>query len=834
MEGLDLGGAGEIKPPAVSGRDVDLPPAGDGSKLYSFPGMLFDPSTWRRAFDGVSAIDLRKTMRLGESSQDGMSLARKTADEIHTLFSPTSRSTDAKGMEHIIRARASMLARASDQSAFALERFSKAVDRLTEDQQLAITDRVERGLPQPSPELQAAMTALKVEQDKWLRQIQSIGRLQEIENSDDYMGRIYSNYREWKAGQQPPDPVTGERRAVGAQMGKSPIRGRAGFLKERTFDTLADAMQAGLIPVTTNPIKMQMLKLREMQRFYYGTRMADDIKASGIARWVPASQEFRAKAEGLVKLDDPFFQPKLKPDRFGVGANGAPMNMRIDPGAWYAPAPAANVFNNYVSRGPAGHSVIYDALRRSGNMLNSAQLSLSGFHATFVTLDSIMSHMALGMQQAVRAATGHDLGAESRLGTLGRGLATMSTSPAAPVTTFRAGNALRRAWLDPVNATPEMRRLADMLNAGGGRVSMDQFYRSNASGSFFKNLTDIKNPRGAFREAWEMVKDTPLQSPFRIAGRMIDTINEPLMGQFVPRMKLGVFTDMARDYLDRFPNATPEEASEAMTKAWDSVENRMGQMTYDNVFWNKTAKDMALLLTRSVGWNLGTIREIGGGAGPDTARFVRDIGKSVKAKATGAGPTEGPDFTARMAYPIAMTVVTAMIGAVLTYLLTGKGPQQMMDYFYPPTGSLDDGGEPNRLSIPGYIKDVIAYKKDPAGTVLNKLQPLAEMGKEIYNNRDYYGGSIYDPKFDHSATSAYAEYLLNEALPFSIRATIKNRNEGESMRTQMLSFWGIQPAPQSIVHPEKEEKWQAGQDKRAYRERLKEEGKGRLAPFSSP
>ena len=818
---------GESKSPENDGRKgqggigEDRDRLDEGQSLYSFPGMLFDPAVWRRAFDGVSAMDLRKSMGLARSSQDGMKLGRKLADEVHTLFSPTSRGTDAKGMEHIIRARASMLARASDQSAFALERFSKAVDRLPEVQQLAITDLVERGLPQPSPELQSAMTALKAEQDKWLRQIQSIGRLQDIENSDDYMGRIYSNYPEWKAGQQPPDPQTGERRAVGAVMGKSPIRGRAGFLKERTFETLADAMQAGLIPVTTNPIKMQMLKLREMQRFYYGTRMADDIKASGIARWVPASREFQAKAEGLVKLDDPFFQPKLRPDQFGDGTNGVPMNMRIDPGAWYAPRPAANVFNNYVSQGISGHSVIYDAIRRSGNALNSAQLSLSGFHATFVTLDSIMSHMALGMQQAVRAATGRDLGTESRLGTLGKGLATMATSPAAPVTTFRAGNALRRAWLDPVNATPEMRRLADMLNAGGGRISMDQFYRSNASGAFFKSLTDIKNFRGVFGEVWQAVKDTPLRSPFLIAGRMIDTINEPLMGQLVPRMKQGVFAAMARDYLDRFPDATPEEASDAMTKAWDSVENRMGQMTYDNVFWNKTAKDMAFLMTRSVGWNLGTIREIGGGTGPDSARFIRDIASGKR-----------PDFTARMAYPIAMTVVTALVGATLTYLLTGKAPQQMLDYFYPPTGSVDDGGEPNRLSIPGYIKDVIAYKKDPAGTILNKIQPLAEMGKEIYTNRDYYGGSIYDPKFDSSATSAYGDYLMNEALPFSIRATIKNRNEGESMETQMLSFWGIQPAPQSIVHPEKEEKWQAGQDKRAFRQRLKEEGKGRLAPFS--
>lgn len=808
----------------------------EGQGLYSFPGMLFDPATWRRAFDGVSAIDLRKSLRLGESSRDGMSFARKVADETHYLFSPTTRSAEAGQTERIIRNRTSLLARESDKSAFALDKFAKAIDKLPVDQQLEITDRVERGVPQPLPEIQLAMNALKAQQEIRLRRVQSIGRLQDIQNSDDYMGRLYSNYPEWKAAQQPPDPRTGLSRVMGGIMGKQPIQGRKGFLKERTFDTLADAMRAGLIPVTTNPIRMQLLKMREMDQFYHGTRMADELKASGIARWYPASKEFQAQTEGMKELRDPYFQPKLRPDRFGVGANGAPMNMRIDPGKWYAPVPAADVFNNYVSRGPAGNSVIYDVIRKSGNMLNSAQLSLSGFHATFVTLDSVMSHLALGLQQIARAGTGHDLGSMSRLGSLAKGISTVAKStigmPAVPIVTGIKGYKLRRAWFDPANATPEMRKIADMMNAGGGRSGMDPFYRTTDKGSFVKTLDDLKRPDGVAREMWQMLKDSPLLGPVRIAFRLVDTLNEPIMGQLVPLMKQGVFADMASDYLSRHPDATPEEASEAMTKAWDSVENRMGQMTYDNAFYHKRVKDIAFLTTRSVGWNQGTIREIGGGAGPDSARFVRDIGKAAKAKFTGSGPTEGPDFTARMAYPIAMTMVTAMIGAALTYLMTGHGPQQMMDYFYPPTGSVDDGGEPNRLSIPGYIKDVIAYKKDLFGTLLNKIQPLAEMGKEIYTNRDYYGGSIYDPKFDSSRTSAYAEYLMNEALPFSIRATIKNRNEGESMETQMLSFWGIQPAPQSIVHPEKEEKWQAGQDKRAYRTRLKEEGKGRLAPFS--
>jgi hypothetical protein len=250
-----------------------------------------------------------------------------------------------------------------------------------------------------------------------------------------------------------------------------------------------------------------------------------------------------------------------------------------------------------------------------------------------------------------------------------------------------------------------------------------------------------------------------------------------------------------------------------MTKAWDSVENRMGQMTYDNIFWNKVAKDMAFVLTRSVGWNLGTIREIGGGAGPDTARFVNDLRSGRR-----------PDFTARMAYPMAMAMVSMMLGATLTYLWTGEAPQEMMDYFYP------RNAQGNRFSIPGYVKDVVAYSRDPVGTLANKTHPLLSMLREIYNNRDYYGGSIYDGDRDPSMSRAYAEYLLNQVLPFSTRAMIRNRENDEPMDVQALSFWGIQPAPQSITNPDRAAGFQMRQNAQAYRKRLKEKGRLSLSP----
>ena len=767
------------------------------------------------AFDGVRAPDIRRQMGLAASSQDNMGAMRKTLDEVQWLLSPTSRGPEAKQMEAVVRRRASLLARGSNQAIHALENFATAVERLKPDQQLAITHRVETGQPQPTPELQLAMSTIKRLYEQRLRMLQSIGKLKDVLSSDDYMGRIYSNYHEWKAGEEAKSQTEAERIAIARGVGKSPVQGSGAFLKQRTFATLEEAMAAGLIPVTTNPIKMQILKIREMDRFYHGTRLADEIKDAGLAHWVPANAdaEAAAKSLGWVQLNDKVFRPRIPGG--AVGAFG-----RVEPGNYWAPEQAATVFNNYVSRGMAGNSVIYDTLRYSNNALNSAQLGLSGFHATFVTLDSAMSSMALGLQQVSRGITGRDLGQKGRATSIGQGLRNMAEGFAFPVAaarTVRLGSEARRAWLDPQGATPEMAKLADLLNTGGGRISMDQFYRSNASGTFFKNLHDLKNPDGAFREAWQMMKDTPLTAPFKIVGRMVDTLNEPLMGQLVPRMKVGVFSAMARDFMERHPNATPDEASDAMTKAWDSVENRLGQMTYDNVFWNKTLKDLAFLMTRSVGWNLGTVRELAG-AGIDTAQAVRDM-------ATG----KAPELTNRMAYAMAMPLLTALIGASVTYMLTGKGPDQMLDYFYPRSGT-GPVNDPDRLSIPGYIKDVVAYYKAPVQTVLNKMSPLPNALEEIYHNRDYYGGIIYAPEIGESRTVAYAQYMLNQSLPFSVRAMMKNDRAGASMLAQQLAFFGIQPAPQSVTHPERGEAWQMRQDMLAVRKRNKEQGLIRLSP----
>lgn len=57
-----------------------------------------------------------------------------------------------------------------------------------------------------------------------------------------------------------------------------------------------------------------------------------------------------------------------------------------------------------------------------------------------------------------------------------------------------------------------------------------------------------------------------------------------------------------------------EDVRAALGRAWDSVANRLGQLVYDNLFWNKVLKDLAMGAVRSVGWDVALPREVPGGA----------------------------------------------------------------------------------------------------------------------------------------------------------------------------------------------------------------------------
>jgi hypothetical protein len=487
-------------------------------------------------------------------------------------------------------------------------------------------------------------------------------------------------------------------------------------------------------------------------------RNKDEKMANAVAALVYAPEKFQAVAPNTWDFlrDELWHIPELRPffeaNRSMVLASRTaqlPVSGIRIMGQYYAPEPAARVINNYLSPGLRERSGLFRAYLGAGNFLNQAQLGISAFHLGFTGIDSAVSKLGLGFYQI---AHGQPL----------EGFKSIVATPAAPLTNFLQGSKVLREWFRPGSEGGDIAQIVDAMKMAGGRAQMDQFYQTNIR----QRMMD------AFRQG------NPIGGALRLPGAAVEKLASYILQDVVPRQKMGIFSDMARTELARLgPNADRNAVRTAMQKAWDSVDNRMGQMVYDNLFWNKTAKDLAMASVRSVGWNLGTIRELGGG--------MSDI-------------LHG-DASLRASYVAALPILTGLIGATTQYLMTGQPPQSLRDYYFPQTGNLDENGRPERVALPSYMKDVYAYTQQPGRTLLNKIHPMVNGIAEMLQNRDYYGTEIRNPD-DPLVRQALdtLKFIGTSAEPFAIRNIQKEQERGATLAKTALPLVGVVPAPADI------------------------------------
>lgn len=523
---------------------------------------------------------------------------------------------------------------------------------------------------------------------------------------------------------------------------------------------LADARWEGEPPsdnfkryVRTHEEKMAVI----LQAYLHAPKLMEE-KAPTIKK---AFEGFLAAHPELKIIND--IKPGL---RLGEAATQQAVGGLVKLGSYYMPDQAAAVVRSYLSPGLNPH-LWYRTLRETSNMLNAIQLGLSAFHLGFTSLDAMASRVSVAIKDLVPQAAGG-------YGELGRGLRTLASVPFSPLTNLRAGHVLKNAVLADIT-DGEIGQMVKALEAGGGRVGQDGFWQTE----FTRRMVR------AFHEytASGFVKGT-LNAPFAL----VEQLMKPIMSYIVPRQKLGVFAEMAkRELLALGPNVSPEDVREAMRKCWDSVDNRMGQVVYDNLFYNRALKDVSLLTFRAYGWQLGKAREGGGGA-YDAWRYAKDISGGKR-----------PDFSHRMAYVMALPLLVGVLGYLVTRLFTHSKPKGM-DYFMPRIGGVDANGNPLRVNFPSYIKDVIAYQKHPAESFGHSLNPLASSIWDLLENRNFYDVRIRnedDPIWKQG--SEVAEWAVKEMVPFSVSGAIKMNENGSPAWKQVAPYFGVTPAPARLT-----------------------------------
>lgn len=650
----------------------------------------------------------------------------KAIDAFKRVAAPASRGPIAQQAAETVRDYAGRAARENDIAFSALKDARNVFSKLPDTSNLAFMDRMENGQPQNTPQESQVAASMRrlLNQDR--DAVQTL--------KPELLQTFYENYfpHIWK------DPAKAEG-VFGSFFGKRPFEGSKAFLKQRTMPTIADGIAAGLEPVSANPVDLVLLKHAEIQRFLVAHRTLAEFKGNGLAQFVKLGDK---APDGWTKVND-----KIS-DVYFPGEQGL-----VKSGSYYMPDEAAQVLNNYLSPGLAGNA-IFDGWRQSNMLMTQAMLGLSAFHGTVTSLNSVMSKIALA---SMHIAEGR--GAEAAKA--------LAQAPTAPITDFFYGKKLQQEWSNP-GSHPELAPLVDMMQKGGIRSKMEQVYMTNISRSMHDAFNQGNLPGAAIRAPFALFEQTA----------------KPIMQYLVPRLKMAAAADLMKAELERLgPDATVEQQRSAAAQAVDSVDNRFGMLTYDNLFMNKMVKDGMLSSFLSFGWNLGTFRELGGGA-LDIAKVPYRLAKGQQA------------FTPRIGYTaVALPMVTALMGSTLNYLMTGKPPQEVKDAFFPRTGRMDRYGNPIRLTLPTYAKDAYAFYKRPVTTIQHKLSPGLNTTIELLQNRDYYGNPIVlSNKPIDTKLRELGSYLADKLTPISLRTQTK----AKISYGRELQFFGIAPAASYI------------------------------------
>jgi hypothetical protein len=344
-----------------------------------------------------------------------------------------------------------------------------------------------------------------------------------------------------------------------------------------------------------------------------------------------------------------------------------------------------------------------------------------------------------------------------------------------------------------------MQEVTDLLTAAGGRAKAGHYspdYEFSKTGSYW---TAFK--RGALRG--QLAADAaeargslmgPAKVAFRHIGRIMDTVAQPIFQAYIPKIKAGAFYENMSAWIEEHPQATREEQVSAARQVWDSIDNRFGEMVQDNIFMNKVIKQVGTLSLRSWSWTVGSGRELGGA--------VRDVARALFKRLQGIGPND-KRWTQKMDYAIALSVVYGTLAAVYQAIKTGQPPQDIQDLMAPRTGGTDAAtGKPERLIMPGYMKDVFGFYEHPVEEMTNKAATAPQMVGQLATNQDWRGDPIFppDPSVPQWLT-AFWNYAAESLGPISVRGLEQGRKQGSNLG-RVENMLGVRPAPRYLTDPE--------------------------------
>lgn len=730
-------------------------------------------------------------------------------DSVRRLVDPETAIPRARAAG-MLREMGARRAQSFDQAAAQLSEYGQQLMALPRDQRFDIVSAYQTGKAESiaDPRMrQFTDDVHKLFEDRW-QQMEQRGI--------DPKGYVENYFTQtWK------NPLEAER-VLPQIFGKGSLEGGKRFTKARTFASYREGMAAGLQPASENPIELALMGLQQMDKYITANDLVSELETTGIGKWMKPDEW---RPPGFRPISDKIAHKLLVDETGNIKGSMT----------FVVPEQVAGIIDTTFSPGWAGKPW-YQALRSAGNMMNMAQLGVSGFHARFVLFDAAVSKLGKALQQISRLKPGE----------VARGVGNIPRVMGALPEYYYRGAQLRRAFqgrppgpitktIDPIINSlrrrrdlnrflregtwgPDMERMVDAAVAGGARARMDTWYRGSQMGNLLQAMRgSVMRMRGQsgpmtvgqtirqmFHEADTVrVRGVPVlpaqvRAAAQIVPRVFDTFMAPIFEDLVPKLKMGVIYDLGTDALRTNPNMTRDQLRAVMGKIADAVDDRLGMVVYDNMFMDRYARDIGHMAVRALGWNIGTLRQA-----------LRGIKEATTGRET--TPSGTKQLGTNATYLVAMTILAATYGALYQYLKTGKPPDPKngyRDYFFPQTGGRDAQGGPERANVPGYLKDYYDWMTATQQTAVNKIHPLWTTVYDMLENQQFNGAAIADTRkgVGPGQVKDYGKWLIEQFAPLSARTVLglqpgqAGTNIGPGER-----FFGTMPAPYSVREPAKEE-----------------------------
>ena len=682
---------------------------------------------------------------------------KTTGNWFRRVFSPQSVSEASARAETTLRETRGVAEREIAIARQGLEEFQRQISALPKPDMWKLVHYMEsrsRGEKIPNPALRDVAEAVRDEMEK-VR-----GQLEALAKTAGTATRPAMNFIEdfvhhaWK------DPKAAMR-IFG--VGK---KGSGGFTKKREIPTYSEGIAKGLEPASDDLLNGMIMPYIENAYKWIGSNKAFEIgRKNGDVKWF-----FPHKVpDGWTKLND------MRTNFLGQDA--------------YAPAAYSRIWNNWHDRGWHGVSreagQAYDVIRKASNISTVAKLGFSGFHFLNEAIESAASRFGQGYGELAR---GHPI----------KGLKTFASGFAAPVEPFfgGAGTKLGEQYLNIADHGPDFRKIADLAARSNLKVvGYDKSLHGSAQGSFWNAWK-----RGTLRH--EIVSDyakarggvAPAASTlFKNAGRVMDTVVQPLFQHYIPNVKRSAFYNRMKSWLDQNPSSSDADQLTFAKQLANSIDNRFGEMNQDNIFWSNTLKQTLQASMLSYSWTVGTIRELAG----------------VPSETLGA--LKGKNAALKLEYVFGVVTAVGLAHAAYQYLMTGQPPQDWRDIIAPRTGGTIPADRynperPERAQIPTQLKDVLGWLPQalggtgPVQEAHNKLSPFLQSADELITRKDWRGDPIDDPSSGVPGwLIASAKTILNNFVPIGVSQS--QQKSKTSAIDDFQRMMGISPAGMKLADP---------------------------------